>query len=902
MIPRNPGPITTRAVEAAVATTVKAGQFVSWAASKGEARGMVVSVHKAKQVPGVPHVQEATPDAPAARVQLFAKNGKRWEATTAYLGLPVSKLTSIEPLPLVEAATEAVVAGSYDAIRAAVRNAICERIEELAGVRPDVWIYDIGSSWAVYCVGYSDDDLMMVDYAMDEASGVVVLGDPVEVRPVTMYQPVDEATEAVVEDVGSRVIEAAGVAADGGRVFRVLIIRYGVSKNNRNYPEAVLRAAAPLYEGAKAYDHHRTQTELETSTIDGLVGTFRNVSATAVGLEADLHLLPSATHAAEALDMALANQAAGLDPLIGISQDVQAAWKTVVVNGRPMQEATEITAVNSSDLVAHPAAGGQATRMVAAGDPNTNNNPLNKENHVTFKQLMALLRAAESVAQRTALLQEHAAILTAEGITADEALRVVESAKPAPTVPVATAATEATHQKAGLTGRLLVATAVTAAGLGEHMVESILGELGDQFTEADINAKVASTTRLLEHFEKQGLAPSIPAREGNVTVGADSLDKKTKRLDAMFAGNFREGYPSLKQAFLDIAPELGVRVTPGDAFSEDFNRDMLRESAVMSVRGSREAYDSSRSARARESVSTTSWGELLGDSITRRVVAEYGLPQLQSWRKIVSSVVPLNDFRTQRVGRMGGYGVLPTVAQGAPYQPLTSATDEESTYAPAKRGGTEDLTLETITNDDIRAVMNIPKKLGRAAAQTIFRFVWDFFDTNPNIYDGVALFAAGHNNTATNALSGPNLSVARKAMRKQKAYGDNYELLSLVPKFLLVCSDLEEIAFQAANSAVALPTGAPVGAASNTPNIHAAIEPIVVDYWTSITQWFTVADPALVPTIEIGFLGGQEDPALFVQNDETNGSMFNADKVTYKVRHIYGGAVLEYRGVYRGNV
>ena len=186
MIPRHPGPIV-RAVEAAASSALKAGQFVSWPASKGEARGQVVSVHKAKQVPGVPHVQEATPEAPAARVQLYAKEGKKWVATTAYLGLPVASLTSIEPLPLFEQSTEAAVPGSFDAIRQQVRHAICERIEDLAGVRPYVWLYDLGATWAVYCIGdSSDDELWMVDYLIDD-QGTVALGDSIEVRPITLY-------------------------------------------------------------------------------------------------------------------------------------------------------------------------------------------------------------------------------------------------------------------------------------------------------------------------------------------------------------------------------------------------------------------------------------------------------------------------------------------------------------------------------------------------------------------------------------------------------------------------------------------------------------------------------------------------------------------------------------------
>jgi DNA primase large subunit len=51
-----------------------------------------------------------------------------------------------------------------------------------------------------------------------------------------------------------------------------------------------------------------------------------------------------------------------------------------------------------------------------------------------------------------------------------------------------------------------------------------------------------------------------------------------------------------------------------------------------------------------------------------------------------------------------------------------------------------------------------------------------------------------------------------------------------------------------------------------------------------------------VPGIEIGFLDNQQEPELFVQDNPTVGSMFTNDKVTYKIRHIYGGNVVEYRG------
>ena len=54
----------------------------------------------------------------------------------------------------------------------------------------------------------------------------------------------------------------------------------------------------------------------------------------------------------------------------------------------------------------------------------------------------------------------------------------------------------------------------------------------------------------------------------------------------------------------------------------------------------------------------------------------------------------------------------------------------------------------------------------------------------------------------------------------------------------------------------------------------------------------TAADPADIPGLEIGFLDGKEEPELFVQDAPNSGSMFSNDKLTYKIRHIYGGAVL----------
>lgn len=176
--------------------------------------------------------------------------------------------------------------------------------------------------------------------------------------------------------------------------------------------------------------------------------------------------------------------------------------------------------------------------------------------------------------------------------------------------------------------------------------------------------------------------------------------------------------------------------------------------------------------------------------------------------------------------------------------------------------------------------------------------MFDFLATNPTLtYDSVALFAAGHSNTdAASALAQATLSAGRRKMRKQAAYSDATDVLSIVPRFLVVPSDLEEIAFQLSRSAVALTTNQD----ATTPNIHQGIDPIVVDYWSDVNDWFLVADPAMAPTMEVGFYQGRQDPELFIQDDPRVGSVFTADKVTWKIRHIYSGAWLDHRSAYRG--
>lgn len=783
-------------------------------------------------------------------------------------------------------AREALPGGrTVNDMKEVVQTAVVEKL----GPRGDnkwIWVRDLDDEMVIYELSGSGWGGQAGSYkaTLTWDGNKVTIGEGKKVTAKTVYQTVEST-----DRIDGRLIEAKGTdEATGGRIFGVRIIAYGESKNRRRYPEAVMRKAVPLYEGAKAFDHHRTDEELRTSTIAGLIGTYRNVKATPEGIEADLVLLPSAKHTAEALDASLKAVADGLPPLVGLSHDVYGRYKAVTDGGKRLDEATEIVSVNSADVVADPAAGGRPTRMVAGGIGD--NDP--QEISVDLEKLLEAIAGA-SPEQKTALADALGVALAKPGTESNppspdpktDDKPTTESGK-GPASP-----DEPLYAKSSTLGRMLVTEAVKAAGIDPKVVESVLGGLPDRFTESDVARSVKTLTDpgMKQALERAGLLPSVPHEP---QVVKEELDKKREAVEAMLStspADAGKGYTSLKQAYVDVT---GADVRKYFALgSEDLSRRIWQES-IGALTG--RPYDAGRST---EAVDSSTWAQLFGDALHKRMIAEYRLLNLDDWRKIVSSIVTVTDFRDQKPQRMGGYGLLPVVPEKAPYQPLTTPGDEQVPWSVDKRGGTEEWTWESVRNDDLGAIQRIPRALGRAAAQTLYRFVFDFLATNPTMaYDATALFAAGHANTdAAAALSDATFKAAWARMAAQTAYGNPTEFLSPTPRFLIVPSALYPTAWDLTTSQVAT-----VSNDSTRPNFARGTELIHVPYLTDANDWFLGADPMSTPTIEVGFLDGRQEPELFLQNDPTQGSLFDADVVKIKIRHVYGGTVLDHRGFYRG--
>lgn len=294
----------------------------------------------------------------------------------------------------------------------------------------------------------------------------------------------------------------------------------------------------------------------------------------------------------------------------------------------------------------------------------------------------------------------------------------------------------------------------------------------------------------------------------------------------------------------------------------------------------------------REALGSQSFGEALGDALHRRMIREYNAPDVMDVWKDMVDIVPVTDFRDQNAVRYGGYGDLPKVEERQPYNELTSPTDEKASYAVEKRGGMESVSLEMIRNDDMRVIGKLPGKLATAAKRTLSRFVLSIPAANPQIYDGKALFHADHGNLGAAALASASVAAGRLAMKNQKEK-DSEEKLALIAKFLWVPDDLEEAAFNLFRRDVNQD-------ADFIQSLMLQVRPVWC--WNDAADWMLTCDPTQAPFIELAFLDGHQEPELFIQDSPTMGSMFANDTVTYKVRHIYGAAPVDFRTAYKSVV
>lgn len=734
-----------------------------------------------------------------------------------------------------------------------VRNALDAKVNSNAGPGTDRKWFELEAVYGDTAVICMDGRHWSYPYTM--TANVVTLADPVEV--VETFVPLKEA--AVTTEIA--LVESESQAA--GTVWEATLIQAGMSVGSRVfYSDQVLREAAHLFEGVriciKPDAKHIKATERDINTLVGWGEAPRFVEGATpdTGRLVAMLNLPGLPETTAKLLAAAAR--AGKQNIVGLSIDARGQGAMRMIEGKRVNAATSIDRIESVDLIVEPGAGGRLIRLVEAAPENgsTQGDP-----DMNLRQKMLRLVEAKTPAAY--------AKLDPETVSDDDLELAYREALTTTAAPAGNAAADAEERIRMIEARMLARSAIDGSSLPQPAKDRLTRVFAtrERFVEADVTAAIAEEREYLSRFVESG---RVNMGDFDIEVG-DRSAKVKDMLDAFFdtAHKDHRSAQSFKECYIEITGDK--RVT---GHVRDCDMSRLRESLGTNFREA--------------ALDTTSFAQVLGDSITRRTLADFRThDQFDVWRDLVN-IVPVTDFRTQHRTRWGGFGDLPIVAEKGDYTELAQPDDEEATYSARKRGGVAAVTLEMTRNDDVSAIRQIPTRLSRASKRTLGKFVLDFIRANGAIYDGKALFHADHGNLGTTAFSAAAWSEARLAMMAQAEYGAP-DAAGIPPAHVWIPAALEELAYNTFKNR----------GTSNDQNFAQSTAPMIhpVWYWTDANDWACSADKLDIPSIELGFLDGREEPELFVQDSPTVGSLFANDVITYKIRHIYGGAVTDYRGL-----
>ena len=760
---------------------------------------------------------------------------------------------------------------SFDQIKEMVRTALKATLGDAY-----CYIVELYADGVIYEVETAGkEQYFKRSYAI--VDGAVQLGETTAVQKRVDYIPLQAA---------ARLLAAAGAPedADYGYQWKVQVVEYGPGKDGRiNWPREPLVAAINLYDGAKVFalseSQHQASNKPFGKSVREIVGWLKNPVDTGTGIEADFFILKSAAWLRDGL---VDSHERGCPTLFGLSHDVSARAKTVMVAGRKMKQPTEITAVEV-DVVYDPTNNGKFIRMAAATGQEG-------ESDMLQKLLAALGKTRPDLHKQITEGMENGTI------TEDAALQMVAAAT------VKDAGGDDQNEKLvaslaeGMKKILLVSPETppelkelrqmhAAMLLDRELAESKLPDVAtkklrkrfeqQEFTVEVLQAAIKEEKEMIDDLLGSGGVRGV----GDVRMGRDSGEKLQAACDKLFG-------VQVNADVADIAPFRSLRA----AYVE-----MTGDSEV------RGYLDPGQMQRMQAAFGSTTFAYVLGNTLYRRMVQDYReVGDYGVSRLVGPNIRNAKDFRTLESVRIGYYGDLPDVdTEQNDYPDLGQLGDEEISYALNQKGGIITVNRKMIINDDVRAVQKILSRLPRAARRTLAKRCWGKFIGNATYKgDNKPIFHADHGNLGTTAYGIASALAAKTAMAQQTE-PDSGERLMLRPVTVAFPSELYGIVKNVNDfnpQAVAIADGNTMFGYFQTSGL------VECPFMTDTNDWMMFGDPAEAEILELAFLNGQSEPEMFVADQPTQGQLFVADKVQYKIRHEYECEVVDYRNAYKAVV
>jgi hypothetical protein len=242
----------------------------------------------------------------------------------------------------------------------------------------------------------------------------------------------------------------------------------------------------------------------------------------------------------------------------------------------------------------------------------------------------------------------------------------------------------------------------------------------------------------------------------------------------------------------------------------------------------------------------------------------------------------LRNYKQASQVRAGDFASLLERKESGEY--LEGSIGEEKEVAQLKDYGIRHaFSNQMLVNDDLSLIMKVANESGIAAARLENKLAYAALTGNPTMNDGIALFHASHANLGSAAVVGSaSFTEAFKFMRKQKSVS-GLDPLNLTPRYLLCSPDKEAEARQFLAQIVPNQT--------SSVNIYVGAVELIVDAELTGNAHYFMADPALIDTVTVFNLEGQESPKVETRYN------WKTDALEIKVGHTVTAAPMDWRGM-----
>ena len=255
-------------------------------------------------------------------------------------------------------------------------------------------------------------------------------------------------------------------------------------------------------------------------------------------------------------------------------------------------------------------------------------------------------------------------------------------------------------------------------------------------------------------------------------------------------------------------------------------------------------------------------------SISNILAATYGkyllagFEAVESTWEAISTIRPLSDFKAANGVQLGGGFVYEEVGNDGKLK-SADASDATRTIQAKTYGRMSSITRQDIINDDLGALTQVPRRLGRGAALRFNSVFWTAFQADNSTYYQGATGGSG-NNLAIASLETAYAAYGQLTDPDSNPLGVTPSIL-LVPKGLAITARKLNSSASLLVSALGSTSGKVLEPQANV--LQGLLDPVESSYLTtaatsSQSTWWLVANPNDIAAMEVGFLNGQRQPTV----------------------------------------